>query len=269
MRKYFNLLTRASACLLAGSLMAQTAGPGEIRVVSQLVGSTIDIPEQEYYQIFDQVEGFLLAQFLEVEDGFEARIRTERGRLRRSFAPRRFYDLGLAIDLKGPIDPLVLAELSGQIAFEETVARIERLPRGVVMTIYRDRAKRERGVFEGFDGYHFSLKGRRGRVNKVPIEGLVRLRYRDFPVPVLEKDVKITAATALAGMLAAAGFNRLAQTDGFTARWQNNFMGALVGLGVSPFVVQWFRVRRAAVHQLNISPETRVKIKIYAFMSFN
>lgn len=262
-------MTRASACLLAGSLIAQTAGPGDIRVVSQLVGSTIDIPEQEYYQIFDNVEGFLSAQFLEVDGGFEARIRTERRRLRRIFSPRRFYDLGLAIDLKGPIDPLVLAELSGQIAFEETVAHIERLPRGVVMAIYRHTAKRERGVFEGFEGHHFYLKGRRGRIKKVPIEGLVRLRYRDFPIPALEKDVKITVAAALAGLLAAAGYNRLSHVDGFAARWQNHFVGGLLGLGVSPFVVQWFRIKRAPVHLLKISPEIRKKIKIYTFIRFN
>ena len=133
--KYLNLLTRASVGLLAGSLVAQTTGP-DIRVVSQIVGATIDIPEQEYYRIFDRVEGFLSAQFLEVDGGFEARIRTERGRLRRAYSSRRFYDLGLAIDLRGPIDPLVLAVLSGQIAFEETVAHIARFPRGVVMAIY-------------------------------------------------------------------------------------------------------------------------------------
>lgn len=268
-RKYFNLLTRASLGLLAGSLLAQTAGPGDIRVVSQLVGSSIDIPEQEYYQIFDNVEGFLLAQFLEVDGGFEARIRTERRWLKRPYSPRRFYDLGLAIDLKGPIDPLVLAELSGQIAFEETVAHIERLPRGVVMAIYRDAAKRNRGVFEGFEGHHFYLKGRRGRIKKVPIEGLVRLRYRDFPIPALGKDVRITAATALAGLLAAAGYNRLAHVEGFAARWQNHFVGSLLGLGASPFVVQRFRIRRALVHQLKISPETREKIKIYTFIRFH
>ncbi len=262
-------MTRTSACLLAGSLIAQTAGPGDIRVVSQLVGSTIDIPEQEYYQIFHSVEGFRTAHFLEVDGGFEARIRTERGRLRRLFSPRNFYDLGLAIDLKGPIDPLVLAELSGQIAFEETVAHIERVPKGVVMAIYRDAAKRQRGVFEGFEGHHFYLKGRRGRIKKVPIEGLVRLRYRDFPIPALDKDVKITAATALAGLLAAAGYNRLSQPDGFAARWQNNFLGGLMGLAVSPLVVQRFRIKRAAVHQLRISPETREKIKIYTFIRFN
>ena len=268
-RKYFNLLTRASLCLLAGSLVAQTAGPGDIRVVSQIVGATIDIPEQEYYRIFDNVEGFLSAQFLEVEGGFEARIRTGRGRLRRAYSPRRFYDLGLAIDLRGPIDPLVLAELSGQIAFEETAVRMERLPRGVVMTIYRDGAKRAKGVFEGFEGRHFHLKGRRGRIKKVPIEGVVRLRYRDVPLPDLEKDVRITAETALAGLLAAMGYTRLARVDGFAARWQSHFAGSLLGLAVSPFVVRWLRVKRASVHHLEISPETREKIKVYAFIRYH
>lgn len=266
--KYLNLLTRASVGLLAGSLVAQTTGP-DIRVVSQIVGATIDIPEQEYYRIFDRVEGFLSAQFLEVDGGFEARIRTERGRLRRAYSSRRFYDLGLAIDLRGPIDPLVLAVLSGQIAFEETVAHIERFPRGVVMAIYRDKAKPTRGVFEGFEDHHFYLKGRRGRIKKVPIEGLVRLRYRDFPMPALEKDVRITAGTALAGLLAAAGYNRLAGVNGFADRWQNHFVGSLLGLAVSPVVVQWFRIKRAPVHHLKISPETREKIKVYTFIRFN
>ncbi|MFB0517574.1 MAG: hypothetical protein ACETWG_13375, partial [Candidatus Neomarinimicrobiota bacterium] len=107
-------MTAISTLLLVSLLAGQQRGAWEIPVVSKYVGATIDIPEQEYYQIFGKARGFLSAQFRETAKGFEAIIQTERGWLTRSYTRREFYDLGLAVDLRGPIDPRVWVELSGQ-----------------------------------------------------------------------------------------------------------------------------------------------------------
>jgi len=269
MKKYLNLLMSASALLLAGSLTGQPRGAGEIRVVSQLVGATIDIPEEEYYRLFGNLKGFRSAQFRETAGGFQARIRTEKGWITRSYTPREFYDLGLAVDLTGPMDPRVWAELSGQRAFDETVANIGEIPLGVRMMLFHKSGRLSRGVYQGFEGHHLYLKGRGRRVRQVPLEGLARIWYREGPVPDLMKDARIFAATALLGMLVADGWNRLFNIDDFDGRWRHRFTGGWLGLCGSPFVVHWFRVYRAPVHVVKIPRETRDKIGIYAFITFN
>ncbi len=238
-------------------------------MVSKLVGSTIDIPEEEYYRIFGNLKGFRSAQFQEAAGGIQAKILTKKGWLTRKYTLREFYDLGLAIDIMGPMDPRVWAELSGQRAFEETVSDIGELPLGVRMTLFHESGKLARGIYQGFKGHHFYLKGRRGRVNKVSLEGLARIWYREPPVPDMTKDSRIYAATALLGMVLADGWNRLFGTDDFDTRWRCRFTGGWLGLCGSPFVVHWFRVYRAPVHVVKIHRSTREKITNYAFIAFN
>ena len=269
MRKSSSLLTAASALLLAGSLTGQPRVSGEIRAISQLVGTTIDIPEEEYYRIFGNVKGFRLAQFRETAGGFQATIQTKKGWFKRSYTPREFYDLGLAIDLRGPIDPQVLAELSGQLAFEETVAGLGDLPLGVRMMLLYESGKLSRGVYQGFKGHNFTLKGRRRRVKQEPLEGLARIWYREKPVPDPKKDARVYAAMALMGMLLADGWNRVFNINDFDTRWRHRFTGGWLGLCGSPFMVHLFRVYRAPVHMVKIPRETRKKIDTYAFITFN
>ena len=262
-------MTVASCLLLTRFAAGQPVESQEISVLSQVVGSTIDIPEQEYYQIFGSVKGFLSAQFQETEVGFRAVIRTKRRWLTRDYSAREFYDLGLALDLKGPIDPEVLAELSGQIAFEETVADLRQLPAGVQMRLYRDKGRPVPGVYEKFEGHHFSLLGRRGAARLVPLEDVTRIWYRDPPVPDLKKDVRAHIVTAVLGALTAEGWNRLFGAGDLDSRWGRVFVGAVVGLGVSPLVVSRYRVLRAPTHTVNIPAEAREKIDIYAYLTFN
>jgi len=269
MRKSFSLSTAVSIFLLAGFVAGQPLGSGEIPVLSKLVGATIDIPEQEYYQVFSKVKGFLSAQFQETTTGFQAIIRTRKGWVTRSYAPREFYDLGLAIDLAGPIDPRVWDELSGKRVFEETVAEIGELPLGVKMIVYRESGKLSRGVYQGFRGHHFHLARRRGGVKKIPVEDVARIWYREEPVPDLQKDIRTYALMALAGMLLAEGWNRLFQAGDFDTRWRHRFTGGLLGLAVSPFVVHWFRVQRAPIHTVKFPRQTREKIDTYTFIAFN
>jgi len=263
-------LTATSILLLAGSGAGQDQPPtrGEIQVVSKLVGATVDIPEEEYYRIFGNMKGFRSAQFQETTGGVRAKILTEKGWLTRKYTLREFYDLGLAIDLIGPMDPRVWAELSGQRAFEETVASIGELPLEVRMTLFYESGRLVRGIYQGFKGHHFYLRGRRKRVNKVPLEGLARIWYREQPVPDLMKDARIYAATALLGMLLADGGNRLFGINDFDTRWHNRFIGGWLGLCGSPFVVNIFRVYRAPVHVVKIPREARKKISTYTFITF-
>lgn len=271
MKKSSSLLTAASVLLLAGSVagQGQPRSGGEIQVVSKLVGATIDIPEEEYYRIFGNLKGFRSAQFQEITGGIQAKIQTNKGWLTRKYTLREFYDLGLAIDLTGPMDPRVWAELSGQRAFEETVASIGELPLEVRMTLFYGSGRFVRGIYQGFKGHHFYLKGRRRKVNKVSLEGLARIWYRERPVPDLKKDSRIYAASALSGMLLADGWNRLFGINDFDTRWHYRFIGGWLGLCGSPFVVNIFRVYRAPVHVVKIPREDREKISTYTFITFN
>ena len=236
--------------------------------MSEYVGTTIDIPEQEYYQVFDKVRGFLSAQFRETDRGYQAVIQTKRGWIRRSYSTREFYDLGLEIDLTGPIDPGVWAELSGQRVFEETVASMGELPVGVRMILVLESGRTRRGDYLGFEGHHFKLKGRRNTVDKVLLEDVAFIWYREGPVPDEKKDVRTYAIMALAGMLLGEGWNQLFQVDDFDTRWKHRFTGGFVGLCASPFVVYWFRVQRAPKHTVRIPRETRKKIDTYTFITF-
>lgn len=238
-------------------------------MVSKFVGTTIDIPEQKYYRIFDDVPDFINAQFQASGNGFKALIRTRSGWRSLRYSAREFYDLGLAIDLAGPIDSLVLLELTGKPAFEETVAAMQELPLGVRMVIYREREGKVRGRYQQFEGQYFHLQGRWGRMRLVPLAGVTRLRYRDLPQPELHKDVRVAAATTIAGMLAAAGLNRLLGVAGFDNRWSNVFRGGLAGLAASKLTMYLGRVRRAEVHTVSISPEVREKIATYTILTFN
>ncbi|MEE9466580.1 MAG: hypothetical protein V3W14_13510, partial [Candidatus Neomarinimicrobiota bacterium] len=208
MGRYSGLSILISLLLPAILTAAGQTGSGEIPVVSEFVGTTIDIPEQQYYQIFDNVPGFISAQFKETGTGFKATIRTRKGWENRRYTAREFYDLSLAVDLAGPIDSLVLIELTGRITFEQTVTAMQELPLEVKMVIYREQGKPARGRYQGFEGQFFHLKGRRGRIERVPLDGVKRIRYRDLPQPELRKDAKFAATTAVAGMVAGAGLNR-------------------------------------------------------------
>ena len=158
MRKYFQLLSLLSSLLLSGALSAQDSPDWEIPVISKLVGTTIDIPEQEYYQVFDNIEGFLTAQFVQTGSTFQARIRTVSGWRKRAYTARQFYDIGLSIDLMGDIDPVVLSRLKGEPNFERVMATLQRLPKDVSMTLYLQDGGRISGRFLGLDGHHFVLK---------------------------------------------------------------------------------------------------------------
>jgi hypothetical protein len=269
MRRFTGLSKLFSLLLTVGLLPARQMSPGEVQVVSKFVGTTIDIPEQQYYRIFDKVPDFINAQFQGTGNGFKAIIRTRRGGLVRRYSAREFYDLGLAIDLAGPIDSLVLVELSGKPAFEETVAAMQELPLGVKMVIYREKDRRVRGRYQGFEGQHFHLQARRGRLRLEPLDGMTRLRYRDLPRPELLKDVRVAAATTIAGMLAAVGLNWKLRIRDFDSRGNNVFWGGLAGLAAAKFTMHWGRVRRAEVHRVTISPEVREKIATYTILTFN
>lgn len=241
----------------------------EIRVISKLVGTSIEIPEQEYYRIFGELEGFLTAQFMQVGATFEARIRTRDGWQRRRYTPRQFYDLGLAIDLAGEIDPRVLAELSGETDYHQAVADIQALPTGVQMVLYRRAGKAVRGTYHGFDGHHFLLSGRgqRGR-QRISVGEVTHLKYRDPPVAELLGDRRMYMASALAGMGAGVLWNRLWNVSGFEARASLNFKGALLGLALSPLPVRIVRIRRAALHGFKIERDVQDKIRTYLFLHF-
>ena len=258
-----------SLLLLAGALSAQQPGDWEIPVLSRLVGTSIDIPEQEYYHIFGEIDGFLTAQFMQVGESFEVRIRTRDGWERRRYTPREFYDLGLAIDLAGEIDPQVLAELSGENTYRATQAEIEALPTDVRMTLYRREGRAVRGTYTGFDGQHFKLTGRRRRGEQViSIGDVTHLEYRDPPVIKLLGDRRIYLASALAGMAAGALWNTLWNVSGFDDRTGLNFRGALLGLALSPLPVRVARVRRAAVHSFVIERDVQDKIRTYLYLHF-
>ncbi len=253
----------------ASFIVGQQNISGEIRVLSRLVGATIDIPEEEYYSIFDNPRGFLSAQFVETSGGFQARILTERGWITRSYSPREFYDLGLAIDLMGPIDSTVWIELSGQRIFEETAASMTELPPDVRMILMDESGKFNRGLYQEFRGHYFYLKDRLGREKQVPLEGQALIWYREYPLADLKKDARIHAGSALLGMLIADGWNRIFDVDDFDSRWSNRFIGGLCGLCCSPFIVNLFRIYRAPTHLIRIPRETRDKINTYAYLTFN
>ncbi len=261
-------MTATSVAMLVSAAAGQPQSAREIPVVSQHVGTSIDIAEEEYYDIFGDVRGFLSGQFQETPEGFEAVIRTKRRWIRRHYSAREFYDLGLAVDLRGPIDPEVPAELSGERVFDETAASMQELPVGVRMLIFQDGGRLSRGLYERFDGRHFVLKGRRGRLQRVPLEKVARIWYREAPVPDLKKDVGTYSIMALLGVSLAEGWNRLRRVNDPDQRWGNLFAGAGLGLGVSPFVVGWFRIQRAPVHTIIIAREARKMIDTYAFMTF-
>jgi hypothetical protein len=250
-------------------MSGQIPAEREIPVVSEYVGTTIDIPEQEYYQVFDKVRGFLSAQFRETDRGYQAVIQTKRGWIRRSYSLREFYDLGLMIDLTGPIDPEVLAELSGQRVFEETVANMGELPHGVTMILVLESGRSRRGEYLGFEGHHYKLRGRRKEVRKVPLEDVVFIWYREEAVADLRKDARTYAVMALLGMSLAEGWNQLFHVNDFDTQWKHRFMGGFLGLCGSPFIVHWFRVQRAPTHTLKIPRETRRKIDTYTYLTFD
>ena len=259
----------ASLLLLAGALSAQETTDWEIPVISRLVGASIDIPEQEYYRIFGEIEGFLTAQFIQQGESFEARIRTRDGWERRRYTPREFYDLGLAIDLTGEIDPQVLAELSGETVYRAKVADIQALPTGVRMTLHRREGRAVRGTFAGFEGHHFILTGRRRRpAQRISVGEVTHLNYRDPPVVQLLGDRRIYMASALAGMGAGVLWNMLRNVSIFEDRASLNFKGALLGLALSPLPVRIVRVRRAAVHGFQIELDVQDKIRTYLYLHF-
>ncbi|UCH09638.1 MAG: hypothetical protein JSU61_10490 [Fidelibacterota bacterium] len=253
---------------MSGDLVGQIPAAREIPVISEYVGTTIDIPEQEYYQVFDRVRGFLSAQFRETERGYQAVIQTKRGWIRRSYTPREFYDLGLAIDLTGPIDPGVWAELSGQRVFEETVTSMGELPIGVSMILVLESGRTRRGEYLGFVGHQFNLRSRRNTVKKVSLDDVIFIWYREGPVPDARKDAKTYALMAFVGMVLAEGWNRLLQVDDFDTQWEHRFKGGFLGLCCSPLVVHWFRVQRAPVHTVKLPRETRKKIDTYTYLTF-
>lgn len=238
-------------------------------MLSDLVGATIDIPEQEYYRIFDNVDGFLTAQFLRQGENFEVKIRTLKGWTRRPYTAREFYDVGLAVDLTGPIDPMVLLELSGEPVFLDLVDSLETLPTGVWMWIYPEEGKTVKGWYRGFDGRYFLLTSKRfGRLKQVSVGDVERLKYRDPPVVHFEKDRRIFILSALAGMAVGSLWNYLGGINGFDARTSWLFRGGVAGLALSPYPVHLGRVQRAAVHPFKIEPEIRSKIGTYLYLTF-
>ncbi|MCK4578236.1 MAG: hypothetical protein KAU50_05560 [Candidatus Marinimicrobia bacterium] len=264
-----SLLIQISGLFVGGWLAGQPTVSREIPVVSEFVGSTIDIPEQTYYQIFDNVDGFITAQFRESNTGFQARIRTEQGWQTRAYTSREFYDLALAIDLAGPIDPEVLIELSGKPAFYALVDSLATIPIDVKMVVKKAKSRKFRGRYQGFRGQYILLKSRRGRIREVPLAGVSSLKYRLHPVPDLKKDVRLHALTSLAGMAAGEGWNLLVNTRSFDDKWVYRFYGALIGLAVSPWPVQVGRIIRAPVVGIEIPDEVMVKIQTYTYLTFD
>jgi len=269
MPKYIQSLSLLNCLLLSGALVAQDRPDWEIPVISKLVGTTIDIPEQEYYQVFDNIDGFLTAQFVQTGSTFRARIRTLSGWRERAYTARQFYDVGLAIDLMGNIDPVVLSRLKGEPNFERVMVTLQQLPEEVSMTLYLQDGGSISGRYLGLDGHHFVFKKRRSlRTQRISMGKVSHLKYRDPPVAEVVGDSKIFAATALLGMTGALGISMLTGIEGFNARAGNFFRGGLVGLAIAPLPVRQIRILRGEVHGIEFEAGDVEKVRTYLFMEY-
>ena len=255
--------------LLVGILCAQDRPDWEIPVVSKRVGTTIDIPEQEYYQVFDNIDGFLSANFVHRDSTFQARIRTANGWLKRNYSARQFYDLGLSIDLLGDINPAVLARLKGVPDFERVMETMRQLPVDVSMTLYLADNGHVKGRYVGLDGHHFMLRKKRSRnAARISIGKVTRLKYRDPPIADIVGDTRIFALTSALGMGSALALSLFAGVDGFNARASHFFAGGLVGLALAPLPIRQVRILRGELHQLIFSPGDLEKVRTYLFVEY-
>jgi hypothetical protein len=262
MRRYSSL-SIALEILILGVLSGQTESSREIPVLSKYVGSSIEIPEQQYYGIFDNVDGFIKGQFRSTGAGFKANIRTEKGWIVRNFTTREFYDIGLSIDLAGPIDTLVFLEMSGTLAYADLVDSIETLPRDVYMALSRAGDKRVTGYFREFDGENIYLEPRFGKPRAVSLNKMTRIWYRDPPVADVTADMKITGYMILTGMLVGEGINLLLGTSDYEERWQYRFAGGIGALTLAPAVMNIGRIRRADTHTMSIGKDIQELIRVY------
>ena len=262
MRSYLSI-SIALEILIGGVLSGQTEVGPEIAVLSQYVGSSIEIPEQQYYGIFDNIDGFIKGQFRATGDGFKANIRTEKGWIVRHLTTREFYDIGLRIDLAGPIDTLVFLELSGSMAYADLGDSIASLPKDVYMVLSRSGAKRVTGYFREFDGQKIHLERRFGKLRAVPLNKLTRIWYRDPPQADVQADMKITGYLILAGMVVGEGINLLLGTSDYEDRWQYRFAGGIGSLTIAPAIMQLGRIRRADTHTMSIGKDIQELISVY------
>ncbi len=262
MRRYLSL-SIALDILVAGLLSGQSAASSEIPVLSQFVGSSIEIPEQQYYGIFDKVDGFIKGQFRATEGGFRANIRTEKGWIVRHFTAREFYDLGLAIDMTGPIDTLVFLEISGTLAYAALVDSIAALPRDVYMALSRTGDKQVRGYFRDFDGQNIYLEPRFGKRRAVSLNRMTRIWYREPPLADVQADMKITGYMILAGMFIGEGVNLLLGTSDYEDSWQYRIAGGIGALTIAPTIMKIGRIRRAETHSMSIKKNSQELIRVY------
>ena len=269
MTKYLRLLSLLNILLMPGIAAGQDSADWEIPVISKRVGTVIEIPEQEYYQVFDNVNGFLTAQFVQVGALFHARIQTESGLLKRTYSAKQFYDLGLAIDRAGDIDPAVLARLRGESQFEQVMANLEALPTDVTMTLFLRDGEKVKGRFVGLEGHEFRIQKRYSRRSlKVSVGRITRLAYRDPPVANVMGDARIFGVMALLGMAGTLTLSVLTGTEGFDARASHFFSGGLGGLALAPLPVRQARILRGEIHQVNFTPSELEKVRTYLFLEY-
>lgn len=268
MLKYLNWLAALSLLLLPGILPAQRINANEVHIISKLVGFTIESPEQDYYKIFGNVRDFRSAQFYKTGNSFTALIVTGRGNKTRKYTPRKFYDLGLEIDRKGPIDPEVWKVLSGQRTFEAVVAGIDTIPIGVEMTLTRSLNRVGRGTYLGFRGHHFYLKDRRGRKIKISISGISRINYRGFPIADSTLDKRVYRYVAGTGAAVGLALSWLTGAKEFDTAGPNIFMGALIGMATGKYVLTPARKYRAETFKIGFSSEDRGLIRSYTYLAF-
>ena len=272
--KYFAWWLLANLFFAAALVTAQEQSLSEIAVVSKYVGATVDIAEQDYYQVFPRVRGFLSGQFIDTGKDIEAIILTKRGRTIRPYTRRAFYDLGVRIGLAGPIQPVDWAELSGQNAFDAVVDFITGIPPGVRISLYRGLKKPIRGTYRGFSGHTFRVvAGSVETIHEAALEEVTSIHYRNAtPVVDIPKDLRVVATTGLAGMLLGEGWNLARQALGRYPQgndaWFNRFLGGLVGLNGAIYAVRWVRQRRMPDYTLRISRKDREKIRTYTYLMF-
>lgn len=266
--KYLNWSTALSILILPGILPAQNIDANEVHIISKLVGFTIESPEQDYYKIFGNVRDFRSAQFYQTGNGFTALIVTGRGNKTRNYTRRKFYDLGLEIDRKGPIDPEVWKVLSGQRTFEAVAAGIDTIPIGVEMTLSRSLNRVGRGTYLGFKGHHFYLKDRRGRKTRISISGISRINYRGFPIADSTLDKRVYRYVAGAGAAVGYALSWLTGAKEFDTAGPNIFMGALIGMAIGKYVLMPVRKYRAETFKIGISSDDRRLIRSYTYLAF-
>ncbi|MFC1480710.1 hypothetical protein ACFL6E_00490 [Candidatus Neomarinimicrobiota bacterium] len=262
MGRYISL-SIALELLISGILFGQTEVSPEIAVLSKYVGSSIEIPEQQYYDIFDNIDGFIKGQFRATADGFKANIRSEKGWIVRHFTSREFYDMGLAIDLAGPIDTLVFLEMSGTLAYAALVDTIKTLPKDVYMSLSRAGDKQVTGYFRKFDGQNIHMEKRFGKPRAVPLNKMTRIWYRDPPIADAQADMKITGYMILAGMMVGEGVNLALGTSDYEDRWQYRFAGGVGALTIAPAIMKIGRIRRAETHTMSIGKDIQELIRVY------